>query len=77
MTLLEMSALYADSAARIRSRLAQLRAAAQDETDPQRTAALARRIAALEPSLQECRELAMWTARYYDADYRKPEAYAI
>ena len=35
MTLLEMSALYAESADRIRTRIVQLRAAARAEMDPE------------------------------------------
>ena len=54
MTLLEMSALYAESAA-----------------------ALRRRIAELTPLLQETRELAALTARYYDRSYHRHERYTL
>ena len=60
MTLLEMSAVYADSAAALRLRIAELRA-------------LRARIAALDPLLREARALAELTAHYYDRSYHKHE----
>ena len=66
MTLLEMSALYADSAAVIRLRIKELRSAAQAETDAAAAQALRRRVAELEPILREARDLAAVTAHYYD-----------
>ena len=64
MTLLEMSAVYADSAAALRLRIAELRA-------------LRARIAALDPLLREARALAELTAHYYDRSYRKHEKYTL
>ena len=66
MTLLEMSVQYSDSAARLRTRIAELRAlrrAAQSESEARELQA---RINALLPLLQEARELAALTAHYYD-----------
>lgn len=45
MTLLELSALYDESATRIRVRMAQLRADAKEQTDPAAAQALRQRIA--------------------------------
>ena len=53
MTLLEMSVVYADSAAALRCRMAELRAAARQETDPDAVRALRSRIAALDPARTE------------------------
>ena len=58
MTLLELSALYDESATRIRVRMAQLRADAKEQTDPAAAQALRQRIAELTPLLREMRELA-------------------
>ena len=69
MTLLEMSAAYADSAAVIRVRIAELRTAARAQSDPEAARELWRRIEALTPLLRECRELANLTAHYYDRSY--------
>ncbi len=66
MTLLEMSALYADSAAAIRLRITELRTAAAEQTDPEAARALRQRIEELIPLLRESRELAFLTAHYYD-----------
>ena len=64
MTLLELSALYDESATRIRVRMAQLRADAKEQTDPAAAQALRQRIAELTPLLREMRELAVLTAHY-------------
>ena len=77
MTLLEMSALYADSAVAIRGRIAQLREAARGQTDREISQALQRRIAELVPLLRETRELAALTAHYYDRSYHKHERYTL
>ena len=53
MTLLEMSVYYADSAALIRTRMAELRAAARAETDPEAAHRLRLRIETLRPLLRE------------------------
>ena len=65
MTLLELSALYDESATRIRVRMAQLRADAKEQTDPAAAQALRQRIAELTPLLREMRELRRLTEGYY------------
>lgn len=77
MTLLKMSVDYADSAALIRTRIAELRAAERAETDPDAARRLRLRIETLRPLLQEMRELAVLTARYYDRSYHKHEKYTL
>ena len=77
MTLLEMSVSYADSAALIRTRIAELRVAERTAPDPE-TARLVRiRAESLRPLLREMRELAVLTARYYDRSYHKHENYTL
>ena len=77
MTLMEMSALYADSAATIHARITELRRAAREQTDQDERHILLRRIADLTPLLRECRELAVLTAHYYDRSYHKHERYTL
>ena len=77
MTLLEMSAQYADSAALIRARIRELRAEARQQDDPEAVRRLRQRIDVLTPILRECRELAVLTARYYDRSYHKHERYTL
>lgn len=77
MTLFEMSALYADSASLLRTRITELRAAAQTQEDPEAARRLRRRIAELLPMLQETRTLATLTAHYYDTGYHKHEKYSL
>ena len=77
MTLLEMSAVYADSAAALRLRIAELRAAMGALSDPEELRALRAMIAALDPLLREARALAELTAHYYDRSYRKHEKYTL
>ena len=77
MTLLEMSAVYADSAAALRLRIAELRAAMGALSDPEELRALRARITALDPLLREARALAELTAHYYDRSYRKHEKYTL
>ena len=76
MTLAEMSGLYAESAAVLRQRIVELRQSA-GEMDGAERCALQRRIAELTPLLQEARELAALTARYYDRSYHRHERYTI
>ena len=73
MTLLEMSAVYADSAAALRLRIAELRTAMERLSDPEELRAMRARIAALDPLLREARALAELTAHYYDRSYHKYE----
>ena len=77
MTLLEMSVHYAESADRIRVRIAQLRAAERAEQDPEDARRLRLRQESLQPMLREMRELAVLTARYYDRSYHKHEKYTL
>lgn len=77
MTLLEMSVFYADSAALIRTRIAELRAAERAALDPETARRLRLRAEALRPLLRESRELAVLTARYYDRSYHKHEQYTL
>ena len=69
MTLLEMSVLYADSAAAIRLRIKELKAA-ERQADREAARLLRQRIAELEPLLRDTRELAFRTAHYYDRRVR-------
>ena len=73
MTLLEMSAVYADSAAALRLRITELRTAIELLSAPEELRALRARIAALDPLLREARALAELTAHYYDRSYHKHE----
>ena len=77
MTLLEMSVHYADSAAVIRTRIAELHAAERTATDPETARRLHIRAEALRPLLREMRELAVLTARFYDRSYHKHEQYTL
>ena len=77
MTLAEMSGLYTESAAAIRQRIAELRRSAREQDSEEESRALRRRIADLTPLLQETRELAALTARYYDRSYHRHERYTI
>ena len=77
MTLLEMSAVYADNAAALRLRIAELRAAMGALSDPEELRALRARIAALDPLLREMRALYLVTARYYDRGYHKNGSYCF
>jgi len=77
MTLLEMSVYYADSAALIRTRIAELSAAEKREIDPAAARRLRLRAETLRPLLREMRELAVLTARYYDRSYHKHEKYTL
>lgn len=77
MTLLEMSVHYADSAALIRTRIAELRVAERTATDPETARLFRIRAESLRPLLREMRELAVLTARYYDRSYHKHENYTL
>lgn len=77
MTLMEMSVLYADSAAAIRTRIVELRDEERVQTDEEAVRQLRRRIAELVPLWREMRELCALTANYYDRSYHKHEKYTI
>lgn len=76
MTLLEMSVQYADSAATLRKRIAELRAEERAAPSESAARALHQRINQLLPLLQEARELAALTAHYYDKEPRRYEKHA-
>ena len=76
MTLLEMSALYAESAAALRRRIGELRQAARELKDEEDRRLLRRRITEQTPLL-ETRELAALTAHYYDRSYHRHERYTL
>ena len=73
MTLLEMSAEYAERAAALRSRITALRGLARQEKDADAAKLLRSRIAALLPLWQEAKELSQITAHYYDKRRRTNE----
>lgn len=77
MTLVEMSVLYADSAAAIRARITELRTAEKSQADPEAARRLRRRIEELSPLWREMRELSTLTAKYYDRSYHRHERYTI
>jgi hypothetical protein len=77
MTLLEMSAVYADSAARLRLRITELQTAAKREADPKIVRSLNQRVEILIPLLREMRELADLTAHYYDKRCCKHDKYIL
>lgn len=77
MTLMEMSVLYADSAAAIRARIVELREEEKVQTDAEAARQLQRRIGELAPLWREMRELSALTAKYYDRSYHKHEKYTI
>lgn len=65
MTVMELSAVYQDSANRLRDRIGALRVALKTEEDPDEAARLRRRIAELLPMWQETRDTAKLLAGYY------------
>ena len=76
MTLLEMSAVYRDSADAIHGRIGQLRALERAQADSEERFRLRRRIDELTPLWREARELAALTAPYYDRSYHN-EKYTL
>ena len=77
MTLRELSYEYKNHADAIAGRIRALRLAAQETEDPETKNRLERRAAELRPLLQEARELAVVTGRYYDRGYHKNGKYAL
>lgn len=77
MTLMEMSALYAESAEALHRRISDLRLAAAEAPTADAARSLRLRAAELLPLLREMRELAVLTARYYDRSYHKHERYTL
>ena len=77
MTLKEMSVEYTESANLIRARIRELRAEKKAANSPSASYKIDRRIKELTPMLQECRNLAGLTARYYERSYHKHERYTL
>ncbi len=78
MTLLELSAVYRESARMLRQRMRELdRKKKLCGEDREAIRRLDRRIADLDPLLREARELAILTASYYDKGYHKNEKYTL
>lgn len=78
MTLLELSAVYLESAQALRLRIHELEQRKKRcREDSEAVRKLNRRIAELDPLLREARELAVLTAHYYDRGYHKNEKYTI
>lgn len=75
MTLYEMSDTYRASAALLRNRLRELRAALKKQTEPEEIFWLRRRIIVLGKMLQQMNELAELTEHYYERGYYRNEAY--
>ena len=65
MTLLELSAVYAENAAVLHGRITELRRMVRLEPDRETARALQRRVEALLPLWREARSLARITAHYY------------
>ena len=77
MTLMEMSALYDDSALLISGRLAELRSALRVCGSEDESRRLRRRMAELKPMLTQCRKLSCLTAGYYDRDFYVYDEYRV
>ncbi len=77
MTLAEIGKEYRASAALLQRRLQELRAAERAARDPADQWELHLRIAALEPMLTQCNDLACLCTHYYDRGYRPHEKYRV
>lgn len=66
MMLSQMSHQYADAAALLSRRMAELRAQSRTISDAEARRTLQRRMSDLTPLLRQCRELQALTAHYYD-----------
>ncbi len=77
MTMTQLSAEYASSAALLAGRLTQLRMTLRSTEDREDAQRLQRRITELQPMLQQCRRLAELTARYYDRSFYGYDEYRI
>ncbi len=75
LTLAQIGAEYRASAALLRERLAQLRKAERSTQDPEEAWALRQRIAALEPMLTQCNDLASICTHYYERGFHVDERY--
>lgn len=77
MTMQELSGQYAGNAEILYRRIVELRRQAAAAADPDARFHLRRRIDELTPIWREARELANWTAHYYDRSYRVYAYYRI
>lgn len=77
MSLQELSADYAASAALLRDKLMKLRSQLRRERDPAERLRLCRKIDAQERILTEMNALAELTARYYERGYYRDAAYTL
>ena len=77
MTLLEMSACYAETAAVLSGILRELRARLLVCTDEDERFRLRRRIALFSEVLTQARDLAQLTAHYYERGYWRNEKYTL
>ena len=78
MTLQELSPMYRETAEHLSRRLAELRAELRTHpADPEVRFHLKQRIHALEPMLQESRELQELTAHYYDEGVARNGKYLL
>ena len=77
MTLLEMSACYAETAAVLSGILRELRARLRACTDEDERFRLRRRIALFSEVLTQTRDLAQLTAHYYERGYWRNEKYTL
>lgn len=77
MTLKEMSVEYTESANLICARIRELRAEKKAANSPTASYKIDRRIKELTPMLQECRDPAELTARYYERSYHKHGRYTL
>ena len=66
MTMLQLSRMYDENAARLHRRLQELRGELKQVSDPELRFALQRRIDALRPLWREARELSHYCRHYYD-----------
>ena len=76
MAISDLSAGYEKSASMLRERLAELRTAEKNSSDPEEKWQLKRRIAELTPLLTQMNELAELTARYYEPGYYRDPKYS-
>lgn len=77
MTLQEMSACYAESAAAVAAILRELRARLRSSEDENERIFLRCRISMLNAVLTQARELAQLTAHYYERGYWRNEKYTL
>lgn len=77
MTMHELSQQYADSAALLHRRIRHLQQLSRATADAAAQQQLRRRIAALRPLLQQCRQLQHLTAHYYERSFHRDAHYTL